>query len=61
MALNRNKLANSMIQRLTGEFLGDLGDASGKMEYLLREMLLEEIDDFDIISIEPKAKKPVND
>lgn len=58
MVLTRHKLADSIKQRLMDEFLGDLGDASAKVGYLLEKMLLEEIDKFDIISVGPKATLP---
>lgn len=58
MVLTRHKLADNIKRRLMDEFFGDLGDASAKMEYLLEEMLHEEIGNFDIISTGPKAKLP---
>lgn len=53
----RDDLARNILHRLADEFLADELRGNGKLEMLITEMLLEEIDRFDIIYTSP-AKKP---
>lgn len=52
---NRNELARNIRHRLVDMFGSQW---TGALDAAMDEMLLEEIDRFDIIRISPPAKKP---
>lgn len=56
---NRDELARNIFHRLVdGEHLGiSFAETGGKLEARAMEMLLEEIDRFDIIDVPPVVKK----
>lgn len=57
---NRDELARNIFHRLVdGEHLGiSFAETGGRLEARAMEMLLEEIDRFDIIRIPSVAEKP---